>query len=114
MTKTFGILTICFAIFALPVLFAQESAPAGEVVKAETEHHPTAPARSPISDIAKGITIAIAALGGAIGQGKATASAVESISRNPSAAGSINIAMIIGLALIESLVIYAWVISFLI
>ena len=41
------------------------------------------------------------------------AAAVEAIGRNPGAVGPIRITMIIGLALIESLVIYALIIAFL-
>ena len=48
-----------------------------------------------------------------LGQGKGLASACEAIGRNPGAVGPIRITMIIGLALIESLVIYALVIAFL-
>ncbi len=62
--------------------------------------------------IAAAIAISVAALGGALGQGKAAASALEGISRNPSAQGKILIAMIIGLAFIESLVIYALLVAF--
>jgi len=58
--------------------------------------------------------LGIAAAAGAIGQSKAIAASVEGIARNPGAAGAIRTAMIIGLALIESLVIYALVIAFLI
>lgn len=61
--------------------------------------------------IACGLCIAIAAFGGAIGQGRAVAAALEGIARNPGASGKIFIPMIVGLALIESLVIYALVIS---
>lgn len=63
------------------------------------------------SAIAAGLGIALAAFGGAIGQGKAVASAVEGIGRNPAASGKIFLPMIIGLVLIESLVIYALVIA---
>jgi F-type H+-transporting ATPase subunit c len=58
--------------------------------------------------------LGIAAAAGAIGQSRAIAASVEGIARNPSAAGPIRLAMIIGLALIESLVIYALVIAFII
>lgn len=60
---------------------------------------------------AAGIAIAVAAFGGAIGQSLAIKSALEGIGRNPSAAGKITTPMIIGLAMIESLVIYALVIA---
>ncbi len=57
--------------------------------------------------IVVGLGLPIAAFGGAFGQGKAIAAAMEGIARQPEAAGKIQLAMIIGLALIESLVIYA-------
>lgn len=55
---------------------------------------------------------AIAAGLGAIGQSRIASSAVEGAARNPGAAGRIQIMMIIGLALIESLVLFALVIVF--
>jgi len=63
--------------------------------------------------IAAGIGLGIAALGGALGQGKAIASALDGIGRNPGAAGKIMTPMILGLAMIESLVIYSLVVSLL-
>jgi F-type H+-transporting ATPase subunit c len=63
--------------------------------------------------IASGLGIAIAAFGGALGQGKAAAATLEGIARNPGASGKLLTPMIIALALIESLVIYALVIAFL-
>ena len=58
------------------------------------------------SIITAGFALAIAAAGAALGQGKAVASAAEAIARNPGAAGEIRGALILGLVLIESLVIY--------
>lgn len=63
--------------------------------------------------IGAGIAIGLAALGGTLGQGKGTAAALEGISRNPGAAARIQTPMILGLALIESLVLFAFVIAFL-
>lgn len=60
-----------------------------------------------------GLAIALAALGGALGQGRAAAAALEGISRNPGAAPRIQTPMILGLALIESLVLFAFAVSFL-
>lgn len=57
--------------------------------------------------LALGLGLPIAAFGGALAQGRAAAAALEGIARQPEAAGRIQTAMIIGLALIESLVIYA-------
>ena len=62
--------------------------------------------------IGAGIAVGVAALGGGIGQGLAVSSALEGIARNPSASDKIFTPMIIGLALIESLVIYGLVIAF--
>ncbi|MFW6087670.1 MAG: ATP synthase F0 subunit C [Myxococcota bacterium] len=62
--------------------------------------------------LAAGLGIGIAAFGGALGQGKAAAAALEGIARNPNASGKLFTPMILGLALIESLVIYALVIAF--
>ena len=63
--------------------------------------------------IGSGIGIAIAAFGGALGQGRAAAAALEGIARNPEASTKIQTPMIVALAFIESLVIYALVITFL-
>lgn len=62
--------------------------------------------------LAAGLAISISAAGGAIGQGMAARAALEGIARNPNAADKIFTPMIIGLALIESLVIYGLVIAF--
>jgi F0F1-type ATP synthase membrane subunit c/vacuolar-type H+-ATPase subunit K len=63
------------------------------------------------SIITAGFALAIAALGGALGQGRAVASAAEAIARNPGAAGEIRGALILGLVLIESLVIYVLLVT---
>ena len=62
--------------------------------------------------IGAAFVLGIAAAAGAIGQSRAIVAACEGIARNPGAAGPIRLAMIIGLALIESLVIYALLIAF--
>jgi F-type H+-transporting ATPase subunit c len=63
------------------------------------------------SIITAGFALAIAAFGGALGQGRAVASAAEAIARNPGAAGEIRGALILGLVLIESLVIYVLLVT---
>ncbi|MBI2088862.1 MAG: ATP synthase F0 subunit C [Deltaproteobacteria bacterium] len=62
--------------------------------------------------LASGFGIAIAAFGAALGQGRMAAAAMESIGRNPSAADKIQLPMILGLAFIEALAIYALIIAF--
>ena len=61
--------------------------------------------------ISGAFALALAAASGAYSQGKATAAACESISRNPGAAPQIRFAFLLGVVLIESLVIYVFVIS---
>ncbi len=51
--------------------------------------------------------VALAAIGSAMGLGKAVSTALESMGRQPEAAGAIQTAMIIGCAFIEALTIYA-------
>lgn len=97
-TKNFA-LVLAATLFAVPA-FAQEAAATGGLTVADG-----------MKAIAAAIAISIAALGGAIGQGKAAATALDGIARNPAASDKIFTPMIIGLALIESLVIYALVIS---
>ena len=88
------------ALVLVPVTFAQTSgaAPAGAIDWV---------------DVAAALGLGLAALGCGIGQGKATASACEGTARNPGASGPIRTAFIIGVALIESLTLYALVVVFL-
>ena len=62
--------------------------------------------------IAAGIGFGIAVVGGAIGQSRVGAAACEGAARNPGAAGRIQTMMILGLALIESLVLFALLVVF--
>jgi|SRR5277367_5737264 len=62
--------------------------------------------------ISAGFSMAIASGLAALGQGRATASAVEGMARNPGAAGAIQGAMILGLAFMESLALFTLVIIF--
>ena len=54
---------------------------------------------------AAAIAIGLTGLGAALGQGRAVANAMEGMARNPGAAGAVRGAMILGLAMIESLVV---------
>ncbi len=91
------LITMALSVIFTSVAFAQE--PLGQEVKK-------------FIGLATGLGIAIAALGGGLGQGIAIAKGLEGIGRNPEAQPKIFIAMIVGLALIESLVIYTLVICF--
>ena len=98
------LLSLMFGFLVLGLaspVYAQEAAAAGA-------------GSSPLvqwSIITAGFALAIAAAGAALGQGRAVASAAEAIARNPGAAGEIRGALILGLVLIESLVIYVLLVS---
>ena len=92
-------LTTAFLFMVATMAFAQAAAPA------------IAEAKTPVRFLAH-LSLAIAAAGCGLGQGKAVSAACEGIARNPQAAGDIRTTMIIGLALIEALVIYALVAAF--
>lgn len=62
--------------------------------------------------LAAGIGFGIAVIGGALGQSRIGAAACEGAARNPGAAGRIQTMMILGLALIESLVLFALLVIF--
>lgn len=65
-----------------------------------------------LASIAAGIGMAIAAGLCGLGQGKATASAAEALARNPGARPGIFTFLILGLAFIESLALFTFVIIF--
>ncbi len=61
--------------------------------------------------LAAGLSVGLGALGCGIGMGHATYGACEGIARNPEVAGRLTVTMILGLAFIEALTIYALVIA---
>ena len=61
---------------------------------------------------ATAIALGMAAIGGALGQGRAVSAALDGIARNPSAQDKIFTPMILGLAFIESLVIFTLLLQF--
>ncbi|MFN2515678.1 MAG: ATP synthase F0 subunit C [Pyrinomonadaceae bacterium] len=73
---------------------------------------PAADNSAGLKAIAAGVGFAIAVFGGALGQSRIGAAACEGAARNPGAAAKIQTMMILGLALIESLVLFALVIVF--
>jgi len=62
--------------------------------------------------ITSGFAMAIASSGCGIAQGRAISAACEGLARNPGAAPAIRFALLLGLALIESLALYTLVIIF--
>jgi len=88
-------MTLAAMCFATPA-FAQGAAPAGPSYNA----------------LAVGIGMGIAAGLCGLGQGRATASASEALARNPGARPGIQLFLILGLAFIESLTLFTFVLLF--
>ncbi len=103
--KAFGLMAFGLALTALPVL-AQEGG-AAELAKPRADLFK-------LSLIVGGAVISLAVIAGAICQSRAICSACEGISRNPSGAPAIRGLLILGLVLIETLVIYALLITIII
>ena len=105
-----GVLVLSLAL-AAPVLAAPE-APAGDEPAAVAESQ--ADNTVGLKSIAVALAIGIAAGGGAIGMGLATAKSAEGISRQPEAEGKIRTMMMLGLVFIETAIIYALLVVILI
>jgi F-type H+-transporting ATPase subunit c len=95
-----------FAILALVLVaapaFAQEASGSVQVQAAGTLG---------LIGIGIGIMMGLAVLGGTLGQSKAAAMALEGIARNPAASGKLTVPLILSLALMESLVLFAFLIG---
>jgi F-type H+-transporting ATPase subunit c len=104
--KTLGTIAKRTALFAVTMVAAL-----APVANAFAEG--TVTEGSPLGPIGAGLAIGMAVIGGGLGQGKAVAAMLESYGRNPSVGGKLLAPMLIGMALIESLVILAFVIAYL-
>jgi F-type H+-transporting ATPase subunit c len=96
------LLVLLLVVLLAPVVFAQEAATSPDAAKLNYYAY---------AAIACGIGVGIAALGTGIGQGMGLKGATDGIARNPGASGKITTTLIIGLAMIESLCIYALVVA---
>lgn len=101
MTRTISKLAIFSLVFLAPAV----ALAAGAGVE-------TTGSERAVYGLAMALGVGLAALGGGLGQGRAAAAALEGICRNPNAAGKVLVPMILGLAFVESLVIFALIISF--
>lgn len=63
------------------------------------------------STVTAGLTIGIGCLGPAMGQGRAVATALSAVAQQPDAAATISRTLFVGLAMIESMAIYCFVVS---
>ncbi|HEC98379.1 MAG TPA: ATP synthase F0 subunit C [Nitrospirae bacterium] len=104
MKRQTAVILLALAIVCLlaPFAFAEEAAAA--TVAAGSN------ARA-LAVLGAAIGIGLAALGTGIGQGIGLSKACEGVARNPGASGKIMIILIVGLAMIESLAIYALLVS---
>ncbi len=109
--KSFAVMGI-LALLAMPAL-AQDKKPLtpDEKVAAQQKSDENQKAKTNLG-LALGLGLGIAAFGGALGQSNAIGKAVDAVARQPEAGARIQGMMIIGLALIETLVIYMLLICF--
>lgn len=98
-----GILTVAALVVVAAPAIAQDAPTTEELGSTKSAN---------LLGLAIAFGIALAAFGGAMGQGRATSAAVEAVARQPEAGGRIQTMMIIGLALIETLVLYTLLIAF--
>ena len=64
-----------------------------------------------VSIITAGLTIAIGSIGPALGEGKAVATALTALAQQPDASATITRTLFVGLAMVESVAIYCFVVS---
>ncbi len=94
------LLTLAVLFLVVPAVFAEEAA--GGSASAISYYA--------MAVLGCGLAIGLAAFGTGIGQGLGLSRACEGVARNPGASGKITTTLIIGLAMIESLCIYALVV----
>lgn len=99
-----SLLSLLLMFLLVPITFAAEEA------SAEGAVNDTKIGYFGMAVIGCGLAIGLAALGTGIGQGIGLSKAAEGVARNPGASGKITTTLIIGLAMIESLCIYALVV----
>ena len=96
--KILGLMALLMILMVVPAM-AQETG------------HDAAGGGADMGMLGAAFAIGVAAAGGALGQAKAVSSACSAMARNPGAADNVRFALILGLALIESLVLYALLIA---
>jgi F-type H+-transporting ATPase subunit c len=102
---TMGVLAI------LPVLFSASLAAAAEAAAPGAPVDYTKAVVIACSLLAAGLAMALGTIGTGIGMGNGLSGATNAVGRNPEAHGKILVTMMVGLAMIESLAIYALVIA---
>lgn len=112
MSRTQG--AIALLLVTVMMAFGSQIAFAAEGAAAESSSASGSSMFFVVSVLTGGFAMAIASGAAAIGQSRAIVSALEAMGRQPAAAPKIQVAMIIGLALIESLAIYVLLVALII
>lgn len=107
------ILCLTLALFVVLALAMPALAASDEAAPAQGETQ-DAGGDLGMKALAAGIAVGIAAAGGAVGMGLATAKSTESISRQPEAENKIRTTLMLGLVFIETAIIYALLVVILI
>ena len=100
--KKLALAAAALTTFASSSVFAQQDAAGGSGAGYQA-----------YAALGAGLAIGLAVLGAGMGQGRAASAALDGISRNPGAADRIQTPFILGMALIESLALFAFAVSFL-
>jgi len=113
MKKSFvsGLLTIVIVLVLAPLAFAaKEAAPAAAAAAGSTIDYTKAIVVG-LAILAAGFSMGFGAIGAGLGLGQATSGASNAVGRNPEAQGKIMMTMMVGMAMTESVAIYALVIA---
>ena len=102
---TMGVLAILSVLFSASLAAAAEAAAPGAPVDY------TKAVVIACSLLAAGLAMALGTIGTGIGMGNGLSGATNAVGRNPEAHGKILVTMMVGLAMIESLAIYALVVA---
>ena len=109
--KGFAVMSV-LALLAMPALAMEQAEMKGPPAAHDAKAEGGASGSATQVGFALAFGLAIAAFGGALGQSNAIGKAVDAVARQPEAGARIQGMMIIGLALIETLVIYMLLICF--
>jgi F-type H+-transporting ATPase subunit c len=112
--KTMLLLGLLVAVFAFSAFAAPKAVYAAENEAVAEEEEEAADDATGAKAVAAAVAIGLAALGGAIGMGMLVSKSTEGIARQPEAEGKIRTTMIMGLAFVETVVIYALIVSILV
>ncbi|HUN54188.1 MAG: ATP synthase F0 subunit C [Smithella sp.] len=95
--------SVAVLLIASPLVFAAEAIPAGEsYIKVYF---------AMAAMIGAGLAIGLGAIGAGAGIGNAASGACQAVGRNPGVQGKIMMTMLVGMAMAESIAIYALVVS---